>query len=71
MNQEENPYDVLGVSANATAAEIKTAYRKAALRYHPDKQTNEQDLHTATEQFAKLSNAYEILSDPEQKLAFL
>lgn len=67
MNQDENPYDILGVSADATAADIKSAYRKAALRYHPDKQTNEQDRQTATEQFAKLSNAYEILSDPQQK----
>lgn len=70
MNQDENPYDVLGVSVNATAADIKSAYRKAALRFHPDKQTNEQDRQTATEHFAKLSNAYEILSDPEQKRRF-
>ncbi|GAX21481.1 DnaJ homolog subfamily B member 6 [Fistulifera solaris] len=70
MNQDENPYDVLGVSANATEADIKSAYRKAALRYHPDKQTNEQDRQTATEKFAKLSNAYEILSNPELKRQF-
>ena len=70
MNQDENPYDVLGVSADATAADIKSAYRKAALRCHPDKQPNEEDRQKATEQFAKLSNAYEILSDPEQKRKF-
>jgi curved DNA-binding protein CbpA len=70
MNQDENPYAVLGVSVNATEADIKSAYRKAALRYHPDKQTNEQDRQSATERFAKLSNAYEILSNPELKRKF-
>jgi curved DNA-binding protein CbpA len=59
-------YDVLGVSPNATVDEIKTAYRRLVLRYHPDKNP---DTH-AVEVFRSVTEAYEVLTDPQQKLAY-
>jgi molecular chaperone DnaJ len=57
-------YEVLGVSKNATADEIKKAYRKKALQYHPDKNPNDKE---AEEKFKEAAEAYEILRDPEKK----
>ena len=69
MEASDDPYAVLGVSYDATDSEIKSAYRKLALRHHPDKQQggNESDIAAATIQFAKISNAYELLSDAAQR----
>ena len=56
-------YEVLGVSKNASADEIKSAYRKQALKWHPDRnKTNE-----ATEKFKQVNKAYEVLSDSKKK----
>lgn len=57
-------YDVLGVSRQAEAGEIKSAYRKLAIKYHPDKNP---DNHEAEEKFKEAAEAYEILSNPEKK----
>lgn len=57
-------YDVLGVSKSATADEIKKAYRKLAIKYHPDKNPNDK---TAEEKFKEGAEAYEVLSNPEKK----
>ncbi|KAI9258509.1 X-domain of DnaJ-containing-domain-containing protein [Sporodiniella umbellata] len=54
-------YDILGVPSQATESEIKKAYRKLAIRFHPDKNLNDT---TAEEQFKKISEAYQVLSDP-------
>jgi curved DNA-binding protein CbpA len=59
-----NYYKVLYVSPNATAAEIKKAYRQLALKYHPDK--NNGDL-SAEVKFKEIAEAYETLSDPEKR----
>lgn len=67
MEDNDNPYTILGVPRDATQQEIKSAYRKLALRHHPDKQQTEQGKQQATVVFAKISNAYEILGDPEQR----
>ena len=59
---DEDFYKVLGVEKNATAQEIKKAYRKLALKYHPDRNPGDK---TAEEKFRKVSEAYEVLSDSE------
>lgn len=62
-----DPYEVLGVSREATEAEIKSAYRKLAKRYHPDKN---KDDPKAKERFAEATTAYEILGEPTKRAQF-
>ena len=57
-------YDILGVDKNASAAEIKKAYRKKAIEYHPDKNPGDTK---AEEMFKKAAEAYEVLSDPDKR----
>jgi molecular chaperone DnaJ len=57
-------YDILGVSKSSSADEIKKAYRKLAIKYHPDKNPNDK---TAEDKFKEAAEAYEILSNPEKK----
>ena len=67
MNDNDDPYEILGVSSTADDAEIKKAYRKLALKNHPDKQKSDADREATSALFAKIANAYEILSDPEER----
>ena len=61
---ETDYYKILGVDKKASAAEIKKAYRKLAMKYHPD---HAKDDKSAEEQFKKISEAYAVLSDAEKK----
>ena len=56
---------MLGVSKKATDAEIKKAFKKKAIQYHPDK--NQDDPDGAKEKFQVIANAYEVLSDEDKR----
>lgn len=64
---KEDFYEILGISKSATAAEIKKAYRKKALEYHPDKNPGDAK---AEEMFKKSAEAYEVLSDPDKRARY-
>ncbi|MBR4172496.1 MAG: molecular chaperone DnaJ [Kiritimatiellae bacterium] len=63
--QKRDYYEVLGVSKTASADEIKSAYRKLAMKWHPDR--NPDNKEEATKKFSEISEAYEILSDPKKR----
>lgn len=64
---KQDYYEILGIDKNASAAEIKKAYRKKAIQYHPDKNPGDEK---AEEMFKKAAEAYEILSDPDKKARY-
>lgn len=61
---DKNLYEILGVPKTATDKEIKTAYRKLALQYHPDKNKGNKD---AEKKFSEINSAYEVLSDARKR----
>lgn len=65
--EQEDLYEVMGVSRSATADEIKSAYRKLALKHHPDRNPGSKD---AEESFKRVNSAYSVLSDPQKRAAY-
>ncbi|MFZ5566177.1 MAG: molecular chaperone DnaJ [Pseudomonadota bacterium] len=69
MATKRDFYEVLGVPKNASEEEIKKAYRKLAMKYHPDRNQGD-SAKTAEEKFKEAKEAYEMLSDPQKKAAY-
>lgn len=67
MSSRRDYYEVLGVGRDAGAAELKSAYRKLALQYHPDRNRDDPD---AAERFKEASEAYAVLSDDEKRARY-
>lgn len=66
-SQRKNYYKILGVSNNANEREIKRAFRKQALKWHPDKHKGEEAMKVAEMEFREINEANEVLSDPEKR----
>ena len=72
MANKRDYYEVLGVDKKASADEIKSAYRKLALKWHPDRWVNGSDAEkkTAEENFKEAAEAYSVLSDPDKRAKY-
>ena len=62
--EKRDYYEVLGVSKNSSADEIKSAYRKMAMQFHPDRNPGD---HTSEDKFKEAAEAYEVLSDSTKR----
>lgn len=67
MSTKRDYYEILGVSRNAEAEEIKKSYRKVAMQYHPDRNPNNKE---AEDKFKEAAEAYEVLSDPQKRARY-
>lgn len=65
--EQKDYYDILGINRDAEDAEIKKAYRKLAMKYHPDRNSNDKE---AEEKFKEIQKAYAVLSDPQKRSAY-
>ena len=67
MSTKRDYYEILGVGKSATPEEIKKAYRKVAIQYHPDKNPDNKE---AEEKFKEAAEAYEVLSDTDKRAKY-
>ena len=67
MAESKDYYSILGVSKDATADDLKKAYRKLAKQYHPDAQHTEEDKKKAEAKFKEINEAYSVLSDENKR----
>ena len=67
MAEKKNYYETLGVDKNATPEQIKAAYRKLAMKYHPDRNQGDE---AAAEKFKEINEAHEVLSDQQKRAAY-
>lgn len=63
----KNPYEILGVDKNASDSDIKKAYHKLVMKYHPDKNPGDK---ASEDKFKEVNNAFDILRDPQKKAAY-
>ena len=70
MAESKDYYSILGVSKDATADDLKRAYRKLAKQYHPDAQHTEQDKKNAEAKFKEINEAYSVLSDENKRAQY-
>src|SRR5690606_27134962 len=63
-----DPYEILGIDRNASADEVKAAFRRLAQKYHPDRNPTDP---TAQEKFKEINAAYQLLSDPQKRAAYV
>ena len=66
MSSKRDYYEILGVGKNATDEEIKKAFRKLALEFHPDRNKSK----GAEDKFKEINEAYQVLSDPEKRKSY-
>ncbi|MEQ1859330.1 MAG: molecular chaperone DnaJ [Chthoniobacteraceae bacterium] len=67
MSAKRDYYEILGVPKNTSAEDLKKAYRKLAVKYHPDKNPGDK---TAEDKFKELGEAYDVVSDPDKRAAY-
>lgn len=69
MSTQRDYYEILGIAQSASLEQIRTAYREAALRHHPDR-APEEEKKAAEEKFKEISEAYAVLSDPKKRALY-
>lgn len=69
-SDSQNYYELLGIQMDATKEELKKAYRKLSLKYHPDRVSDLSEKGAAEEKFKKISAAYTVLSDPDKRRGY-